>query len=237
MRRALRVCVGTCFAILVSACGGGNNSAAPASANFDLRTGIAKMVTNGLKADVTFSGTLSTNGVSSAFTGTGTYTRSPAVSVTFDGTAALSQSTTVAGSITTAGQTGSYATSITDYYASTDSAFLGEVSGTEYDVAQAPIAFPTMVVGGSSAILGTISRYTDSSMSVSRGTAQLSYQVMAPADPGNPVSVVVTTKIYDTQNVLQETDVTTYSMTSNSVILLNSSSTQNHSGTLIVTAH
>jgi len=224
-----------CFAILVSACGGGHNTATPVSANFDLQAGIAKMVTNGLSANVNLSGTVSVNSVSTAFTGSGTFTRAPAVGATFNGTAALSQTTTVAGSITAAGHTTPYSTSVTDYYASSDSAFLGEVSGSEYDVAQAPFLYPTTVVGGSSGTLGTLSRYTDSTMSVSLGTAQVSYFLMTPVDPGSPIGVVVTTKIYDTQNTLIETDVTNYTMTSSSVISLSGASAQNQSGMLTVT--
>ncbi len=92
------------------------------------------------------------------------------------------------------------------------------------------------MVGGSSGTLGTLSRYTDSTMSVSLGTAQVSYSVMAPVDPGSPIGVVVTTKIYDTQNTLIETDVTNYTMTSSSVISLSGASAQNQFGTLTVTA-
>jgi hypothetical protein len=191
------------------------------------------MVTDGLSANVSLSGTVVVNGVSSAFTGSGTFMRPPAVSATFDGTAALSQTTTVAGTITTNVQTAPYSTSVTDYYASSDSAFLGEVSPNEYDVAQAPMVFPTMVVG--SGTLGTLSRYTDSTMSVSLGTAQVSYVVMIPVDPGSPMGVVITTKIYDTQNTLLKTDVTNYTMTSSNVISLSGASAQNQSGTLTIT--
>jgi hypothetical protein len=192
------------------------------------------MVTNSLSANVSLSGTVVVNGVSTAFTGSGTFTRPPAVGATFDGTAALSQTTTVAGTITTNVQTAPYSTSVTDYYASSDSAFLGEVSSSEYDVAQAPILFPNMGVG--SGTLGTLSRYTDSTMSVSLGTAQLSYVVMIPVDPGSSMGIAVTTKIYDTQNTLLETDVTNYTMTSSNVISLSGASAQNQSGTLTVTA-
>jgi hypothetical protein len=238
MQEASRTFIAACFAILVSACGGGGgyNSAAPSSANFNLQAGIKNMVTNGLSANVSLSGTVIVNGASTGFTGSGTFTRAPAVSATFNGTAAASQRTTVAGSITAAGQTAPYSTSVTDYYASSDGAFLGEVSASEYDVAQAPFLFPTMVVGGSSGTLPTLSRYTDSTMSVSLGTAQVSYLVMAPVDPGSPIGVVLTTKIYDTQNSLIETDVTNYTMTSSSVISLSSASAQNKSGTLMVAA-
>jgi len=239
MHGASRTYLAGCFAILISACGGGNNAAAPMQppppANFNLQAGMAKMVANGLSSNVALSGTATVNGVSTAFTGSGTFTRPPAVSATFNGIAALSQTTTVAGSITAAGQTTPYSTSVTDYYASSDSAFLGEVSAGEYDVAQAPISFPTTVTGGSSGTLGTLSRYTDSTMSVSLGTAQVSYSLLTPVDPGSPIGIVVTTKIFDTQNTLIETDVTNYTMTTSNVVSLSGASAQNQSGMLKIT--
>jgi hypothetical protein len=229
-----------CFSLLISACGGGNSPPAsmpPPPANFDLQAGMAEMVTNGLNSNVALSGTVTVNGVSTAFTGSGTFTRPPAVSATFNGIAAMSQTTTVTGSIMAAGQTSPYSTSVTDYYASSDSAFLGEVSGSEYDVAQAPIVFPTMIMGGSSGMLGTLSRYTDSTMSASLGTAQVSYSTLTPVDPGSPIGIVVTTKIFDTQNTLIETDVTNYTMTSSNVITLSGASAQNQTGMLTITVH
>ncbi len=235
MHGAARTYLAACFGILISACGGGGYNPGPSSASYDLQAGMAKMVTNGLSANISLSGTVVVNTVSTAFTGSGTFTRPPAVSATFDGTAALSQTTTIAGTITTNVQTIPYSTSVTDYYASSNSAFLGEASTSEYDVAQAPIVFPTMVVAGSSETLGTLSRYTDSTMSVSLGTAQLSYSVMIPVDPGSPMGIAVTTKIYDTQNTLLETDVTNYTMTSSNVVSLAGASAQNQSGTLTIT--
>jgi hypothetical protein len=238
MHGASRICLAVCFAILGSACGGGNSPSAsmpPPPVDFDLQAGMAKMVANGLSTNVGLSGSVTVNGVSTSFTGSGTFTRSPAVSAAFDGTAAMSQTTTVAGSITAAGQTSPYSTSVIDYYASSDSAFLGEVSAGEYDVAQAPIAFPNMVLGGSSGTLGTLSRYTDSTMSVSLGTAQVSYSTLTPIDTGSPIGIVVTSKIFDTQNTLIETDVTNYTMTSSNVVSLAGASAQNQSGTLAVT--
>jgi hypothetical protein len=240
MHGASRTYLAVCCAFLIPACGGGNNTAAPMPppppANYDLHAGMAKMVANGLSSNVALSGTVTVNGVSTAFTGSGTFKRPPAVSATFNGTAALSQTTTVAGSVTAAGQTKAYSTSVTDYYASSDSAFLGEVSASEYDVAQAPILFPTTVVGGSSGTLGTLNRYTDSTMSVSLGTAQVSYFLLTPVDPGSPIGIEVTTKIYDAQNTLIETDVTDYTMTTSNVVSLSGATAQNQSGTLKVTA-
>ena len=92
-----------------------------------------------------------------------------------------------------------------------------------------------MVVAGSSETLGTLSRYTDSTMGILLGTAQVSYSATAPVDPGSPIGVAVTTKIYDKQNTLIETHVTNYTMTSSNVISLSSASAQTQSGMLTVT--
>jgi hypothetical protein len=238
MHGASRTYLAVGIAILVSACGGGNSPSAsmqPPSANYDLQAGIAKMMTDGLSSNVALSGTVIANGVSTTFTGSGTFTRPPALSATFNAIAAMSQTTTVAGSITAAGQSSPYSTSVTDYYAASDGAFLGEVSAAEYDVAQAPILFPMMILGGSAGTLGTLSRYTDSSMSVSLGTAQVSYSTLTPVDPGSPIGIVLTTQISNSQSTLIETDVTNYTMTSSDVVSLAGASAQNQSGMLKVT--
>ena len=239
MQGASRTCLPACLAILMSACGGGGGYNAPAmpppAASFDLQAGMHQMVTNGLSSNVALSGTVTVNGVSTAFTGSGTFMRPPAMSSTFNGTAAMSQTTTISGSIMAAGQTSTYSTSVTDYYSSSDSAFLGEVSANEYDVAQSPIVFPTMIMGGSSGMLGTLSRYTDSTMSVSLGMVQVSYSTLTSMDMGSPIGIAVTTQIYNAQNMLIETDVTNYTMTSSNVISLSGASAQNQSGMVTIT--
>lgn len=248
MQGARKAYLTVCFAALLPACGGGGGAgggyqsptmtAMPMpsqTANFDMQAGMAEMVANGLTANVTLSGTVMVNGVSTAFTGSGTLKRPPGLSATFNGSAAMSQTTSVSGSIMAAGQTSMYSTSVTDYYASGDGAFLGEVSANEYDVAQAPIVFPSMIVGGSSGTLGTLSRYTDSTMSVSLGTVQVSYSTQMPMEMGGPIGIVVTTQIYNAQNMLVETDVTSYSMTSSNRITVTSASAQNQSGTVTIT--
>lgn len=97
MHGASRTHLAFCFAILLSACGGGNTMPMPPpAANFDLQAGMAKMVANGLSSNVALSGMVTVNGASTAFTGSESFTRQPAVSANFNGTAALSQTTTVA---------------------------------------------------------------------------------------------------------------------------------------------
>jgi hypothetical protein len=224
--------------LVLAACGGGggNGSAVPPSATYNMQAGIANMVAHGLTANVSLSGSVNVNGTSTPFTGSGTYTRSAAVNGTFNGAVALAQTQAISGTVTAAGQSSPYSASVTDYYATGNGAFLGEVAANEYDVAQAPFQYPGMVVGGSAGTLGTVSRYTDNTMSVSRGTAQVSYTVQAPVDPGSPIGITLTDKIYDAQNALLETDVTNFTVTSSNVISFVSASAQRQSGTITVTA-
>lgn len=241
MQGASKICASAAvsFAIALAGCGGGkgNGSPVPTPADFNLQAGIASMVAHGLTANVSLSGSVNINGTTTQFTGSGTYTLTPAVNGTFNGAAALSQTETISGTVSAAGQSAPYSTSVVDYYAAGDSAFLGQNAGKEYDVAQSPFQYPTMIVGGSAGTLGTVSRYSDNTMSVSLGMAQVTYSVLAPVDPGSPVGITLTNKIYDTQNTLTETDVTNYTMTSSNVISFVSASAQNQSGTLTVTAH
>jgi hypothetical protein len=223
------------FAIVLSACGG-NPSAATASSTFNLQAGYANLVNTGLTTNVALSGTVVVNGNAAPFTGTGTLTFAPAVSATFNNSPALAQTETISGTVTAAGQSAPFPSVETDYYDSASGAVLGQSTANEYDVVQSLFIYPTSVVGGSAGNLGTASRYTDSSMGVSLGTTQISYAVSAPLDPAGPVSVQFTDKIYDTQNTLIETDVTTYSLASSSLLSFISATAQTSSGTLSVTA-
>ena len=227
------------FAIALTACGGGGggggSTAPPPATTYDLQTGISSLVSQGQTGNVALSGTVTQNGTAVSFTGTGTLTLAPAVAATFNNTAALSQSQTIAGTITAAGQTIPLpATSVVDYYASGTDAFLGE-TGASYDVAQAPFTYPTMVVGGSTGTLGTISNYTDSTMSVSLGTTEVTYAVTAPVDPGSPVLVKVTNLNKDPMGTVLETDVTSYTLTGSGILTLTSASAQSAQITLLAT--
>jgi hypothetical protein len=223
------------FAIALSGCGGADIGGPPA-ATYNLQAGYTHLVNTGLTANVTLSGTAFVNGVSTPFTGTGTLTLSPAVSTIFHNSAALAQTETISGTVTAAGQQAPYSSSVVDYYAAGSYAVLGQSATNEYDVVQSPFTFPTSVIGGSSGMLGTASRYTDSTLGVSLGMTQISYITMAPIAPGGAVNVQITNKIYDTQNTLVETDVTTYALSSNGILSFVSASAQNASGNLTVMA-
>jgi hypothetical protein len=227
------------FAIALTACGGGGgggSAAPPPATTFDLHAGISNLVSQGQTGNVALSGTVLVNGNPVSFTGTGTLTLAPSVAATFNNTAALSQTQTIAGTITAAGQTTSLpATSVVDYYDSGTDAFLGETGASAYDVAQSPFTYSTMVVGGSTGTLGTISNYTDSTMSVSVGTTEVTYAVTAAVDPGSPVLVKVTNVSKDPMGNVTETDVTSYTLTGSGILTLTSASAQNAQITLLAT--
>ncbi|HWS68710.1 MAG TPA: hypothetical protein VN325_38565 [Steroidobacteraceae bacterium] len=229
------------FAIALTACGGGGggggSAAPPPATTYDLQTGISNLVSKGLTSNVALSGTVIAGGNTVSFTGTGTLTLAPSVAATFNNSAAASQTQTLSGTVTASGQSRTFGpSSVVDYYASGTDAFLGEIGSSEYDVAQTPFTYPTMVVGGSAGTLGTISRYKDSTMSVSLGTTVVTYAVTAPVDPGSPVLVKLTNQIKDAQGSVTETDVTSYDLSSAGILTLVSASAQSAAGTLMATA-
>ena len=216
----------------VAACGGGGGggyTSPPPPTTYNLQAGVLGALNTGLNSTVTLSGTVVANGTSVPITGTGTWTLAPAISSTFNNTSAMSQTETVSGTVTASGQTKSYSATDTSYYVAADASLLGQVSG-EYDVAQSPITLPTSVVGGSTAVLGTLSRYKDSTLSVPLGTIQFSYAATAPANSVSPLSVAFTTKIYDANNTLLGTSVTTYTLTTTDQLTFVSASAQYASG-------
>ena len=219
--------------LVLTSCGGGGDKITRAE-TFDLEAGYASLAHNGDTTSVSLSGTIVMNGTSTPFAGSGTLAINPASTTTFNGLTALSQLVTIDGTVTASGQSASYASSVTDYYGIGTTTLLGETSSNEYDVAPTPLAYPAMVEGGSNGLLGTLNRYTDGTMGVSLGTAQVSYQTMTPVDPGSPMPVLVTVKIYDTQDTLIETDVTTYSLTSANDMAFVAATAENASGTLTV---
>ena len=59
---------------------------------------------------------------------------------------------------------------------------------------------------------------------------------MAPVDPGSPMGIAITSKIYGPQSDLLETDVTNYTMTSANVISFSSATAQSAQATLTAKA-
>jgi hypothetical protein len=229
---------GVLAALLLSACGGGassNGNPTPSpQGSYNLQAAMAALVKSGLSANVNLSGTAIVNGTSNPFTGTGTLTLSPGVNGMFNGTMAQLQTQSISGTVTVAGQTSPYSSSVVNAYEPATAAIAGDSQSTEFDVAQAPITIPTMV-GTSVTMLGTLSRYSDSTLSVVLGTVQVSVAVtLIPVDPGSPEVVQFTYKVYNTDQALVETDTVSYNLTENDQLSLNSAATQTATGTLTV---
>lgn len=221
-------------AIGLAACGGGGS--ANQAAKYNLLAGYTSLVANGLSATVTLGGHVIANGVTTPFTGTGTLTMAPSTTATFNGTNGLSQTVDVSGSVTANSQSSPYNSSVTDYYSSGVLTFLGETTTGEYDVAQAAFNYPVSLASNCTGTLGTLNRYADSTMAVALGTIQATYSCNAPVDPGSPMVVTFTSKIYDVVGALAETDTTSYTLTSSNVMTFTSATTQNASGNLSVTS-
>jgi hypothetical protein len=198
---------------------GGTTGSGSSGNPYDWQAGVANMIAQGLTVNVTFGGSVNTGTSSQAtITGSGVYTLSRGVTATFNGASAVSQLQTLSGTATAAGQNVPASRSVTAYYATSTIDFLGQVSSTEYDVAQAPFQYLTSIQGGMTGTLGTAQRYTDSTMSVSLGSAVTSYSTTAPSTPGGPISIQVQTDFYDKNDFIVESDSTTYSLTSGNVM-------------------
>lgn len=218
----------------LAGCGGGGS--ANQAAKYNLLAGYTSLVANGLTATVTLGGNVIANGVTTPFTGTGTLTLAPSATATFNGTTGVSQTVDVTGTVTANSQASNYNSSVTDYYSGGVLTFLGETTNGEYDVAPSGFNYPVSLASNCSGTLGTLNRYADSTMAVALGTIQVAYACNAPVDPGSPMAVTFTSKIFDVVGALAETDTTTYTLTSSNGMAFVSATTQNASGNLRVTS-
>jgi hypothetical protein len=238
---ATRLTVGALAAIVLTARGGSDNGmltsappGTPPPGSYDLRTAMNALVKAGLSAGVKLSGNAIVNGTATPFTGTGVLTLSPGASGMFNGKTELLQTEAISGTVSVAGQSSPYSSTIVTAYDGTTGAILGESESHEFDVAQAPILIPTTV--GAAVVLGTLSRYTDDTQSVVLGTTQVSAGLLlATVDGKGPEVVQFTYKVYDTSQSLVETDNFNYYLSEDNVLTLYSYTAQSASGTLSVT--
>ncbi len=105
-------------------------------------------------------------------------------------------------------------------------ALLDFLGSAEVDVASSPIDFPTMVVVGSAGTLGTMSRYTDATQSVSRGTVEISFLIRPPVRSGGLAVVEFSKRYYDSHQVLEEIALLDYSLSAGNVLTLVAGSRQ-----------
>ena len=238
---ATRLTVGTLAAIVLTACGGGDNGMLTTSpppvppGSWDLRTAMQALVHSGLGANVKLSGNAIVNGTATAFTGTGVLTLSPGANGLFNGKTESLQTETITGTVTVSGQSVPYSSTVVTAYDGTTGGLLGESQSHEFDVASAPISFPT-TVGSSVVALGTLSRYADDTQSVVLGTIQISVvRLLATVDGRGNEVVQFTYKVYDNTQTLVETDNFNYFLSEDSVLDFYSYAAQSASGTLSVT--
>jgi hypothetical protein len=234
-----RSAVAVVATMALTACGGGgglggSNTTAPPAGSYDLHAATAALVKSGMSVKVNLTGTAIANGTSNSFTGTGTLTLSAGANGTFNGLTAETQTESISGTITVAGQSVPYTSTVVNAYDNT-AAFLGESTSSDFEVASAPITIPT-TVGTAATELGTLSRYTDSTRSVVLGTTQVSVVLsLAAATTGAAEVVQFTYKVYDSHQALVETDTFSYNLSESSALTLNSATVQNASGSLTAT--
>ncbi len=224
-------------AAVLAGCGDGGGMTGrpvPGPGSYNLQAAMKTLLNTGLSVNVRLSGTATANGASTPFTGTGTLSLSPGASGTFNGAAALLQTQMISGTVTIAGQSSPFSASVTNAFDSAGTAFLGQSQSSEVDVAPAPITIPT-AVGTTTMLLGTVSRYTDNTLSAVLGTTQISvFEKNIPTDPGSPEIIQFTYTAYDTQQALVQTDTVSYSLSPDSVLTFYGATSQNGSGTLTV---
>lgn len=229
--------------LAVTGCGGGGSSGGstmqnlqmPPPGSYDLQKAMVALEASGSSTPVNLSGTAMSGGTSYPFTGTGTLTLASGTSGTFNGGAATLQTMTITGTITVAGKSTAYDSSVVNAYEGATGAILGESESSEFDVASAPIMIPSSV-GTTPMILGTLSRYTDGTLSVALGTTQISVAVqLIPVDPGTREVVEFTFKSYDMSGSPVETDTQSYYLSENSAMSFYGATASNASGSLSVT--
>lgn len=225
--------------LLLSACGGGggggsNTLGPPPAGSYDLQAAWAALVTHGLTSAVSLSGTAIANGSPYTFTGSGTFALSAGTSGTFNGSTAVLVTESVSATINVAGQS-MLSTSSTEVFEPGTGAIAGQVNNAEYDVAGTPLAIPASI-GTASVSLGSLTRYTDSTLSVPEGTIQVSVAVtQVPLDSGSNEVVRFTYNTYDASQSLVEVDTYDFVLTENSVLTFDGASAQTSQGTLTIT--
>lgn len=225
-------------AFLVAGCGGGTGGGSvplPPPDSYDLQKAMRAFEASGSSTPVSLSGTANGGASSGSFTGTGTLTVSAGMTGTFNGGTALLQTATAAGTITVGGASTGYSSEVVDAYDGSTGSILGESKSGEFDVASAPIMIPSSV-GTTPMLLGTLIRYTDSSLSVALGTTRISVdEMLAPIDPGTAEVVRFTFKSYDVSGDLVETDTESYWLTNDGAAYFYGTTANAASGSLSLT--
>lgn len=201
-RGIIFVCLVT--ALLQVACGGGSSSSAPPSGagtstlSFPMQSAFNAMVANGWTKNFTSSGDCS---------GSGTQAVAPATTAaTFEGAAAMSATNSTTYTFTNC-TPASGAQTFTAYYDSNYVPRGFSDFSTTYGVYGA-ISIPSSVIVGGTGVLWTEARYTNSTKATSIGSAVTSYII--EADTSTTAIVNLIYKIYNTANILTQTQQVRY---------------------------
>ena len=212
----------TCTAILstaiLSACGGGggDNSGNAGTTNVASQTSVASFpLQAGYKARVA-NGATNEFAISGACTGSARFSTSSPTSSSATGTTYLISHTTATSSFTNCTPSTSAVTTTTIY--DTNYNLLGHgITGVEYgEFKTAPLALPSSVKVGDTAVYGTESLYTDTDKRFRKGERNYSYVV----EPDGPSTAIVNliTKDFNTSNQLVVTQQSKYRITADGAL-------------------
>ncbi len=177
--------------------GSGDNSPAgvvPSTLQFPLQSAFKSLVANGYSKSFSVTGTcIGTGNKTAAATTTATFESVPVFSAVETMTATLDKCTP-----------SSIAQTFTSYYDSNYFPLGFNSVGVNYGVYLTAPIIPLSVTVGGTAIVGTVSLYTDSTKGTSNGKEDLSYVV--EAETANTAIVNLISKIYNSSNQLTSTE-------------------------------
>lgn len=209
-RYILVAALATTFSLAGCGGGGGSSPSGPVTSNlsFPVSSWNANHINNGYTQSGNITGQINYNGTIYPVTGAFSLTVAAATSTTFEGQAALVNVGTITGSETVTntatGQTQTVPLADTSQsYNTTNYVPLGHSSSTEYMVMQGTAIIPSTVKVGDTAVVGTYTRYTDSTKSSALGTDKESYVV--EADTANTAILNIIDKEYALDNTLTST--------------------------------
>ena len=203
-----RLIIGLCFAVLLSACGGGDSTPATgpvvSTLSFPLKSAYSTLVANGYTKSYVVSG--SCKGIASEITAPATGGQ------TFEGvTGQLSTALTLTINLTTCTPPSITAT-VTAYY-DTNYTPLGFSSSGVYSVYLPPPSIPTSIMVGDTGTIGTATNFTGSSSTGTReGQTVVSY-VVEP-DTASTAIVNLIFQTFDTSGNLTSTEQDRYRISS-----------------------
>lgn len=226
--RSIKMIAALSMAASLVACGGGGgdgDTQSTSTLTFNLESAYKALIASGQTANFKIT-------ASNSCTGTATITSSPAnTSTTFESKAAVTSTTVYNFSYTNC--TPATISETTVNYYDTNYLLLGTAAqGGNYLVVNGSLNVPSSIKVGDAGVLGSMTRYTNSTKLTVNGSAQLSYVV--ESDTSSTALVTIATKSYSASNVLESTQLTKYKIDSASKLTAQSITIQYANGTNVV---